>query len=47
MILEVIKNRSGERDKKVTMFYYPQYNYIKAPNLDSGTVKPHRKGAGA
>ena len=42
MILEVLKQRSGERDKKLTMFYYPAYNYFTAPNTE-GKAKPHRK----
>ena len=42
MILEVLKQRSGERDKEVTMFYYPQYNYFTAPNTD-GNTQPHRR----
>lgn len=42
MILEVLKQRSGERDKKLTMFYYPQYNYFTAPNTD-GKAQPHRR----
>lgn len=44
MILEVLKQRSGERDNKLTLFYYPAYNYITAPTVKSGTkVQPHKK----
>lgn len=42
MILEVLKQRSGERDQKLTMFYYPQYNYFAAPNLD-GKAQPRKR----
>lgn len=42
MILEILKQRSGERDNKLTMFYYPQYNYFTAPNTD-GKAQPHRR----
>lgn len=31
MILEVLKQRSGERDHKVRMLYYPAYNYFESP----------------
>lgn len=41
MLLEVLKQRSGERDKQLTMFYFPQYNYFTAPNTD-GKAQPHR-----
>lgn len=43
MILEVLKQRSGERDKKVTMFYYPQYNYFTSAT--AANAQPY-KGKG-
>jgi replicative DNA helicase len=41
MILEVLKQRSGERDREVEMFYYPAYNYLTAPAVE-GKSKPHK-----
>ena len=43
MILEVLKQRSGERDNKLTMFYYPPYNYFTAPTDAGIKARPHRK----
>ena len=43
MILEVLKQRSGERDNKLTMFYYPAYNYFTAASTDA-KAQPHRGG---
>lgn len=44
MTLEVLKQRSGERDKKLTMFYYPAYNYFTAPDIDGAkSVQPRRR----
>ena len=43
MILEVLKQRSGERDKKLTVYYYPPYNYFEAPSADLGKkARPHK-----
>lgn len=39
MILEVIKNRSGERDLKVNLTYKPAYNYISEPDFEPATEK--------
>lgn len=41
MILEVLKQRSGERDNKQTLFYHPAYNYFTCPDLD-GKARPHK-----
>ena len=43
MILEVLKQRSGERDKKLTVYYYPPYNYFEAPSAALGKkARPHK-----
>ena len=43
MILEVLKQRSGERDKKLTVYYYPAYNYFEAPSAGLGKkARPHK-----
>lgn len=42
MILEVLKQRSGERDNKQTLFYHPAYNYFTCPDPD-GKARPHKR----
>ena len=43
MKLEVLKQRSGDKDASRTLFYYPAYNYITAPNI-TGKIQPHKGG---
>ena len=41
MVLEVLKQRNGERNKDVILHYYPKYNFIVAPPAPDGKAKPH------
>lgn len=36
MYLGLLKNRSGERDSKLTLHYYPAYNYFSTPEIKKG-----------
>ncbi len=47
MRMDILKQRSGERNAKVTLYYYPGYNYFAAPEVRGArSVTPKgRKGA--
>ena len=43
MYLKVLKQRSGERDYKQTLFYYPAYNYFVSGEIDGAKIVRTRK----